>query len=122
MQDEDFDEAEAGSRVGLAIKGAAVQEMKRGSVLCASDSAKADTTVKLSFKKSPFYPDDVREGAFHVTVGMQTVPITITGKSETPLVVESEKPIVYTPEDIFLLLDLNAKKMRIMGKAFAIRD
>jgi len=122
MQDEDFDEAEAGSRVGLAIKGATVEEMKRGSVLCASDSAKTGTTVKLSFKKSPFYPDDVREGAFHVTVGMQTVPITITGKSETSLIIESEKPIVYTPEDIFLLLDLNAKKMRIMGKAFAMQD
>ncbi len=122
MQDEDFDEAEAGSRVGLAIKGATVEEMKRGSVLCASDSAKTGTTVKLSFKKSPFYSDDVREGAFHVTVGMQTVPITITGKSETSLVIESEKPMVYTPEDIFLLLDLNAKKMRIMGKALAMQD
>ncbi len=122
MQDEDFDEAEAGSRVGLAMKGATVEEMKRGSVLCASDSAKTGTTVKLSFKKSPFYPDDVREGAFHVTAGMQTVPITITGKSETSLVIESEKPIVYAPEDVFLLLDLNAKKMRIMGKAFAIQD
>jgi selenocysteine-specific translation elongation factor len=122
MQDEDFDEAEAGSRVGLAIKGATVEEMKRGSVLCASDSAKTGTTVKLSLKKSPFYPDDVREGAFHVTVGMQTVPITITRRSETSLIIESEKPIVYAPEDIFLLLDLNAKKMRIMGKAFAMQD
>jgi selenocysteine-specific translation elongation factor len=122
MQDEDFDEAEAGSRVGLAIKGATVEEMKRGSILCASDSAKTGTTVKLSFKKSPFYPDDVREGAFHLTVGMQTVPITITGKSETSLIIESEKPIVYAPEDIFLLLDLNAKKMRIMGKALAMQD
>ncbi len=122
MQDEDFDEAEAGSRVGLAIKGAAVEEMKRGSVLCASDSAKTGTTVKLSFKKSPFYPDDVREGAFHVTVGMQTVPITITGKDETSLSIESEKPIVYTPEDIFLLLDLNAKKTRIIGKGLAMQD
>jgi selenocysteine-specific translation elongation factor len=69
--------------VGLAIKGATVEEMKRGSVLCASDSAKTDTKVKLSFKKSAFYPDDVREGAFHATVSMQTVPITITEKSET---------------------------------------
>jgi selenocysteine-specific translation elongation factor len=124
MQDEDFDEAEAGSRVGLAIKGATVEEMKRGSVICASasDSVKTSTRVELSFKKSPFYSDDVREGAFHATVGMQTVPITITEKSETSLVIESEKPIIYAPEDIFLLLDLNAKKMRIMGKAFAIQD
>ena len=122
MQDEDFDEAEAGSRVGLAIKGATVEEMKRGSVLCASDGARADTKVKLSFKKNGFYPDDVREGAFHVTVGMQTIPITITRKGETSLVIESEKPIVYAPEDIFLLLDLNGSKTRIMGKAVAIQD
>jgi selenocysteine-specific translation elongation factor len=122
MQDEDFDEAEAGSRVGLAIKGATVEEMKRGSVLCASDSVKTSTRVELSFKKSPFYSDDVREGAFHATVGMQTVPITITEKTETSLVIETEKPITYASEDIFLLLDLNAKKMRIMGKAFAIQE
>ena len=31
MQDEDYDEAEAGSRVGLAIKGVTVEEIKRGS-------------------------------------------------------------------------------------------
>ena len=96
--------------------------MKRGSIICASDSAKTSTRVELSFKKSPFYSDDVREGAFHATVGMKTVPITITEKSETSLVIESEKPIMHVPEDIFLLLDLNAKKMRIMGKAVAIQD
>jgi hypothetical protein len=78
--------------------------------------------VELSLKKSPFYSDDLREGAFHATVGMQTVPITITEKSETSLVIESEKRIMYAPEDIFLLVDLNAKRMRIMGNAFAIQD
>ena len=116
MQDEDYDEAEAGSRVGLAIKGATVDEMERGSVLCVSSEAKVSTTAELSFMKSPFYSDDVREGAFHVTVGMQTIPVTVTKKSETSIAIESEKPIVYTPRDTFLLLDLNAKKMRIIGK------
>src|SRR5208283_4732505 len=44
MQDEDYEEAEAGARVGLALKGATVEEMKRGSILCAPGSAKADRT------------------------------------------------------------------------------
>ena len=92
-------------------------EVKRGSVLCTSDSVKTGTTLKLSFQKSSFYSDHVREGAFHATVGMQTAPMTIIEKNETSLVIESEKPMVYTQEDTFLLLDLNAKKMRIMGKA-----
>jgi selenocysteine-specific translation elongation factor len=118
MQDEDFDEAMAGARVGLAIKGATVDEMSRGSVLCAANTAKAETRLKLSFEKSRFYPDEVVKGAFHVTVGMQTVPITITEITGTSIAIESQKPIVYLPEDIFLLLDLNAK-MRVMGKAGA---
>jgi selenocysteine-specific translation elongation factor len=117
MQDEDYEEAEAGSRVGLAIKGATVEEMKRGSVLCAPDAARTSTTLNLSFKKSPFYTDDVRKGAFHVTVGMQTVPITITETNPASIQFSSEKPIVYTAEDRFLILDLNAKKTRIMGTA-----
>jgi len=117
MQDEDYDEAQAGSRVGLAIKGVTVQEMKRGSLLCQADAAKTSTDLNLSFRKSPFYSDDLREGAFHVTVGMQTVPITITEASSYSIKFTSEKPVAYTDDDTFLILDLNAKKGRIMGKA-----
>ncbi len=122
MQDEDHDEAEAGSRVGLAIKDATVEEMKRGSILCVSDSVKTGTRMKLSFKKSSFYSDDIREGDFHATIGMQTVPIAVTEKNESSITIQSEKPIAYTPEDTFLLLDLNAKKMRIIGKGHALQD
>ena len=117
MQDEDYDEAEAGSRVGLAIKGATVEEMKRGTLLCAYDSMKTTTDLNLSFEKSPFYSDDVREGAFHATVGMQTVPITITEAGSSSIRFASRKPIAYTAEDTFLILDLNAKKTRFMGRA-----
>ena len=119
MQDEDYDQAEAGARVGLAIKEATVEEMKRGSVLCAPGSHKTNTTLKLSFQKSHFYSEEIREGAFHATVGMQTIPIAITEINPTSISIEAEKPIVYRPKDVFLLLDLNAKKNRIMGNAHA---
>jgi selenocysteine-specific translation elongation factor len=120
IQDEDQDEAEAGSRVGLAIKGATVDEMKRGSILSSSDSINTDTSLTLSFKKSPFYSDEVRQGAFHITVGMQTLPITVAQPSDTTSIhIESEKPIVYTLNDTFLLLDLNAKRTRIVGSGNA---
>lgn len=115
MQDEDYEEAPAGSRVGLAMKGATVEEMKRGSTLSASDTIKTATSLNLSFKKSPFYSGEVKEGAFHVTVGMQTIPITITGTTQTSITLQSEKPLAYAPREAFILLDLNAKKMRIIG-------
>jgi hypothetical protein len=89
--------------------------MMRGSTLCAPKSAATGTSFKLSFKKSSFYSDDLSQGTFHATVGMQTVPVNVTQISANTIVIESEKPVAYTPEDNFLLLNLNAKKTRVIG-------
>jgi selenocysteine-specific translation elongation factor len=119
IQDEDYEQAEAGTRVGLAIKGASVEEMPRGSVLTNSPNVKSETDLEIQFKKSPFYADDIKEGAFHATLGMQTVPITIKAKSEGSIVLQSAKPIVREPAKPIILLDLNAKKTRVMGNGTA---
>jgi len=115
MQDADFDEAEAGSRVGLAIKGATAEEMKRGSLLCPVGNATLASMIPLSFTKNRFYTEGIREGLFHVTVGMQTVPATITTINNGSLILESEKPVAYTTDARFLLMNLNAKKLHVMG-------
>jgi selenocysteine-specific translation elongation factor len=123
MQDKDFNEAEAGSRVGLAIKGATAEEMDRGSVICApGSSARTDTRLTLSFAPNRYYAAGIREGAFHLTVGMQTIPVNVTGINNGTITIESQKPIVYTPGGTFLLLDLNAKKLHVMGKGKAIES
>ncbi len=119
IQDEDHEQAEAGSRVGLAIKGATVEDMKRGSILSASNDVRTDRNLTLSFRKSPFYSDDIRPGAFHITVGMQTIPITVSEATDTSILIESEKPMAHSPSDTFLLLDLNAKKSRVVGSGHA---
>jgi selenocysteine-specific translation elongation factor len=116
IQDEDFEEAGAGTRVGLALKGVDLDDLKRGAVLCAADGVKLDTKVRVSYENNRFYAEGVRVGAFHVTVGMQTVPITIVEKSDGSITFESDRAIVYSPQDVFLLLDLNGKRMRVMGK------
>jgi selenocysteine-specific translation elongation factor len=46
MQDKDFDEAEAGSRVGLAIKGATAEEMNRGYIICDPESVKTGAKMQ----------------------------------------------------------------------------
>jgi selenocysteine-specific translation elongation factor len=116
IQDEDYEQAEAGTRVGLAIKDATVDEMGRGSVLTTSSDVKSDTRMEVSFKKSSFYSEDIKDGAFHVTVGMQTVPVNITMKDQGTVTLESPKPVVHESGQTAILLDLNAKKNRIMGK------
>ena len=116
IQDEDWETAEAGTRVGLAIKGATIDELERGSVLTTSTDIKADSKLKVRFQKSTFYTEEVRKGSFHATIGMQTVPITISEISDNSLTIDSTNPIIHAPQDTLLLLDLNAKKTRIIGK------
>ena len=116
IQDEDWETAEAGTRVGLAIKGATIDELERGSVLTTSTDIKADSKLKVRFQKSTFYTEEVRKGSFHATIGMQTVPITISEISDNSLTIDSTNPIIHAPQDTLFLLDLNAKKTRIIGK------
>jgi selenocysteine-specific translation elongation factor len=121
IQDKNFDEAEAGSRVGLAIKGTAAEEMKRGFFICAPEDCEISAKLTLSFEKNKFYPGELKEGSFHATVGMQTVPAKIADMKENIITLELEKQIVYTKDDTCLLLDLNAKKLHVIGKGKAIK-
>jgi len=115
MHDKDFDEAPAGSRVGLAIKGATIEEMRRGSVLTMPGIYETGETVTLSFRANKFYSGGIRQGSFHATVGMQTFPAVIASVSGTTLTLHADRPIVFRKDDTFLLLDLNAPKVHFMG-------
>jgi len=119
VQDKDFEEAAAGSRVGLLIKDATVEEMKRGSLLCAPGAAQLASSVTLSFVQNRYYLE-MRTGLFHVAVGMQTVPALVTSVNDGNVVFGLEKPVGFTSADRFLLLDLNAKKMHLMGHGKAV--
>ena len=114
MQDRNFDSATAGCRVGLAIKGATVEDLKRGAIFCAPNAAKTEKKFRLHFTKNRYY-QDVKKGVFHGTIGMQSIPITITDVSGNTMTIETEKPVGYTNNDTFILLDLNAKKLHHIG-------
>ncbi len=117
MHDKDFDEAGPGSRVGLCIKGATVEEMRRGSVICAPGACESSAKLNLSITKNTFYRGGPREGSFHASTGMQTVPVKVSGIDGDSLAIESGKPIIYRKGDIMALLDLNAEKVRLIGHA-----
>lgn len=120
MQDRDFEEAGAGSRVGLAVKGATVEEMKRGTLLCSPGRVRTARKITLKFRASRFYQEGLREGTFHLTVGMQTVPVKITKIDKENVGLESEKDIVFMTGDTFLLTDMNAKKLHVMGSGMVL--
>ena len=114
MQDKEFEEAAAGSRVGLAIKDATIDDLPRGAMLCAPLAAFATSTLSLSFKKNRYYPTP-QEGLFHLIVGMQMTPATIVQTNNGTLSLRTEKQVGYCKDDLFILLDLNARKLHFMG-------
>jgi len=117
VQDVDVAEAVAGSRIGCAIKGATWEEMKRGYILSTSGAVQTTNTIKMTFVKNLFYPDIPKEQqSFHLTIGLQTIPVKITQSSNDYLEIQTEKPVVLKEDDIGVLLNLNAPKLHLVGK------
>jgi selenocysteine-specific translation elongation factor len=114
MQDKNFDSATAGSRVGLAVKGAKIDELKRGTIFSADGIAKTDSRFTLQFAENRFY-QGIKKGMFHGTIGMQSLPIMIKDIAEKTITIETERPVGYTKKDQFILLDLNAQKLHHIG-------
>jgi selenocysteine-specific translation elongation factor len=120
MQDTDVDSAPAGSRVGLALKGVEINDLSRGYILSDSEEVNITSACTLSLKKNPFYPN-IKQGKFHATIGLQTVPITISDVNDSTISIETEKPIAYLSHQKFLFLDLNAEKLHLMGSGSNIK-
>jgi selenocysteine-specific translation elongation factor len=114
MQDKDVDSAPAGSRVGLALKGLEINDLSRGFILSDNQEVNITSSCTLSLKKNPFYPT-IKQGKYHATIGLQTVPISISEVKDSTISIETEKPVVYLPHQKFLFLDLNAAKLHLMG-------
>jgi len=114
MQDNDFSIAPAGSRVGLALKGVTVDDLKRGFILGPSESVQTGSKLTLSFSKNRFYPK-ISLGKYHATVGLQTVPVSITEVNDGSVTIALEKVVCFLKEQKVILLDLNAEKLHHMG-------
>ena len=62
VQDEDIKEAELGSRVGLSLKGATPDQVKRGSYLASNGSMKSFTSGEAELVLSPFAKEGIESG------------------------------------------------------------
>jgi len=80
---------------------------------------KTDNKFTLHFIKNQYY-SDVKKGMFHGAIGMQSIPITITEIYDHMIAIEAEKPVKYTKNDTFILLDLNTKKLHNIGNGKVI--
>ena len=118
VHDEDVEEAETGARVGVAVKGAELDELERGFVLAEPGSLKSAGSLRAKVSVSKFAKDDIHEGEqLCVAAGMQFIPVLVeSGKipagGSGEAVIKCEKPIVFTRGERMLLVRPDSKGPR----------
>jgi selenocysteine-specific elongation factor len=114
VNDKDMDDAEAGTRVGLNLKGVESDEMKRGYVLC-RDKVEKSNELTISFKKSKFFRQEVTAGmqAF-VSVGLQAIACKVESVGDT-MKIKSNQTIVFRKGQKCVIASQNEILPRIIG-------
>ncbi len=109
VHDVDVREAAAGERVGLALKGVALESLARGQVLAPPGSLSVAThLIGGAGRICPYYRGTVAEGThLHALVGTQFVPAVVRSRSGDGVTVETDRPVAYAPGDRLLLADLS---------------
>jgi selenocysteine-specific translation elongation factor len=126
VHDEDVDEAESGARVGIAVKGAEVDELERGFVLAEPGSLGAGETLRAKASVSKFAKDDIREGMqVFVSAGMQFVPAQVEEGGVAPggsgaVVIKCGKPIAFRRGERMLLVRPDSKGPRVFAALEAV--
>ena len=113
-QDRDFTEAEAGMRLGLNIKGAETDELKRGYIIC--KEAKVSKEITATFAKSRYSKEEIVKGnQIHVSVGLQVIAATVQEIQSGKLVLKLEQPLAYMGGQKYILASTKQVMPRILG-------
>jgi len=112
-QDNDIEEASAGMRLGLNLKGVEADELKRGFVICGK-MLKSET-ITISFRKSKFSKQEIKQGAtVFASIGLQFVA-AIAESVDNSVVLKCEKPVAYVKGQKCLLVSTGDSLPRIIG-------
>jgi len=119
VHDEDVKEATAGSRVGLALKDAKVDELDRGMILAKPGSLDVANEISVDAEFSKYYKEGVETGrSFFVAIGMQYRQAKVTDVKESGgrriIRIQMQMPTAFKKGERILIVDPNAKT-RICG-------
>jgi selenocysteine-specific translation elongation factor len=111
--DKDIEDAEAGTRVGLNLKGIEADEIKRGYVVCKSIEKSSD--IKLKFSRSKFFRQELKAGMnVLLSVGLQVIACNVESIGDE-LVLKSQQKIAYQKNQHCIVASQNEILPRIIG-------
>jgi selenocysteine-specific translation elongation factor len=116
IHDNDFKEAKAGNRVGLALKGITTDELDRGMIL-SNGELKVAKELEVEINWNPFMQKTVKEGEnYQIIVGLQSVSCNVEAVDGNKIKLSLQREIAYDVGDKLCLIDGSAK-IRILGVA-----
>jgi len=114
MHDDPVSESICPARVGLAVKGAKLDEVGRGDVISQEGVVDVKSEIELDFQKNPFYKSEIAENqGCLVNIGLQIKAAKFS--SISPLKLTFEKPIVCKKDQIAVILKPESTTIRILG-------
>ena len=114
MHDDDIKLANCPARVGLSLKGIKPDEVGRGDIITSDESLLVKSEIEIDFKQSPFYKGEISENQMClVCIGLQVKAAKVS--SVSPVKLTLDKPIVYTKNDICLLVKPESVSVRVIG-------
>ncbi|MGB9577608.1 MAG: EF-Tu/IF-2/RF-3 family GTPase, partial [Candidatus Norongarragalinales archaeon] len=123
-QDHDVQSAECWDRFGISFKGASSDDVRKGDFLSARplqvvEALEAEVEA-TKFLREPIGKSEGKE-TLHACVGLQVVPCVVEGQvkpgAKTKCRVSLQKPLAFEAGDTALFLRLDAKTLRVAGKA-----
>ena len=120
--DDNFDSAEEGDRVGLALKNVKIDDVERGTVLTNDPTIKTSNKIEAQASIVKYWSTPIKEGmVLHVGHWMQVLNCKVEAVNDggdwrkPTLTLSLEKEIVHHPNDRAVLMYLEGGKLRVMG-------
>ncbi len=122
MHDDDAEEASAGDRVGLALKGIESDDLDRGFVLSSDPRIISSLKITGTADIIPYWPQPLKEQMIlYAGHWMQFLPCRVSVVSDTgdfrkpTLTLEFDRELIYLPGSVIILHYLESEKLRIVG-------
>ena len=117
MHDDSVEQSASPARVGLAVKGVAVEEISRGDIICSQGSVSVTSgPLSVKFMASKVFKADLAENqTFMLSLGLQIKTVRIK-QTDGSLEITPEKPMAYRLGQICVLLKPDSQGTRIVGK------
>jgi len=114
--DEDWETAELGDRVGLALKNVEASDLDRGLMLTSDPAVTQTSAISGELRQVKYWANPVAAGMdIHVGAGMQFNSARVTEAVNGHVSIALDRPLAYAPGGKATVMYLNGGNLRVVG-------